>query len=88
MARATGQLDDPARGYLVTANNRVVSAIDGTGDYFCTDTHPPYRARRIEELDLVILQRSAEPQTIAVFPVTTAAIVIPPMIAVIVLWAA
>jgi penicillin amidase len=42
--------DDPARGYLVTANNRVVTAIDGTGDYFCTDTHPPYRARRIEEI--------------------------------------
>jgi excinuclease ABC subunit C len=29
----------------------------------------PALARRIEELDLVILQRSAEPQTIAVFPV-------------------
>jgi len=29
----------------------------------------PDLARRIEELDLVILQRSAEPQTIAVFPV-------------------
>jgi excinuclease ABC subunit C len=29
----------------------------------------PDVARRIEELDLVILQRSAEPQTIAVFPV-------------------
>ncbi len=42
--------DDPARGYLVTANNRVVSAIPGTGDYFCTDALPPYRARRIEEL--------------------------------------
>jgi penicillin G amidase len=42
--------DDPARGYLVTANNRVVTAIPETGDYFCTDAHPPYRARRIEEL--------------------------------------
>ena len=42
--------DDPARGYLVTANNRVVETIPGTGDYFCTDAHPPYRARRIEEL--------------------------------------
>ncbi len=42
--------DDPARGYLVTANNRVVTAIPDTGDYFCTDAHPPYRARRIEEL--------------------------------------
>jgi hypothetical protein len=29
----------------------------------------PDLARRIEELDLVILQRSAEPQTVAVFPV-------------------
>ncbi len=42
--------DDPARGYLVTANNRVVTAIPETGDYFCTDAHPSYRARRIEEL--------------------------------------
>jgi penicillin amidase len=42
--------DDPARGYLVTANNRVVTAIPATGDYFCTDAHPPYRARRIEQL--------------------------------------
>jgi penicillin amidase len=42
--------DDPARGFLVTANNRVVTAIPDTGDYFCTDTHPPYRARRIEQL--------------------------------------
>jgi penicillin G amidase len=41
---------DPARGYIVTANNRVVTAIPGTGDYFCTDAHPPYRARRIEQL--------------------------------------
>lgn len=42
--------DDPARGYLVTANNRVVTTIPETGDYFCTDAHPPYRARRIEQL--------------------------------------
>jgi penicillin G amidase len=42
--------DNPARGYLVTANNRVVSAIPATGDYFCTDPLPPYRARRIEQL--------------------------------------
>jgi penicillin G amidase len=42
--------DDPARGYLVTANNRVVTAIPETGDYFCTDALPPYRARRIEQL--------------------------------------
>jgi penicillin amidase len=44
------RVDDPARGYLVTANNRVVTAVPGTGDYFCTDAHPPYRARRIEQL--------------------------------------
>jgi penicillin G amidase len=44
------RVDDPARGYLVTANNRVATAIPGTGDYFCTDAHPPYRARRIEQL--------------------------------------
>ncbi len=42
--------DDPARGYLVTANNRVVATVPGTGDYFCTDAHPPHRAMRIEEL--------------------------------------
>jgi penicillin amidase len=44
------RLDDPDRGYIVTANNRVVTAIPETGDYFCTDAHPPYRARRIEQL--------------------------------------
>jgi penicillin amidase len=49
-AKHMPRVDDPARGYLVTANNRVVDAIPGTGDYFCTDVHPPYRARRIEEL--------------------------------------
>jgi penicillin G amidase len=42
--------DDPARGYLVTANNRVVTVVPGTGDYFCTDALPPYRAKRIEQL--------------------------------------
>jgi penicillin amidase len=41
---------DPERGFLVTANNRVVTTIPGTGDYFCTDAHPAGRARRIEEL--------------------------------------
>lgn len=40
--------DDPDRGYLVTANNRVVAS--DAGDYFCTDAHPPHRCRRIEEL--------------------------------------
>jgi len=44
------RVHDPERGYIVTANNRVVTAIPGTGDYFCTDAHPPYRARRIEQL--------------------------------------
>jgi penicillin amidase len=37
---------DPPRGYIVTANNRVVA--DDYADYLCTDCHPPYRARRIE----------------------------------------
>jgi penicillin amidase len=39
---------DPPRGYLATANNRFVA--EGPGDrlYFCTDCHPPYRARRVE----------------------------------------
>lgn len=44
------RVDDPPRGFLATANNRVVTAIPGTGDYFCTDASPPYRARRIEQL--------------------------------------
>ncbi len=44
------RVDDPDRGYLVTANNRVVTTIPGTGDYYCTDAHPSYRARRIEQL--------------------------------------
>ncbi|MGY2083748.1 penicillin acylase family protein [Blastococcus sp. SYSU DS0539] len=39
---------DPARGYIVTANNRVV-ADSGEGDYLMTDCHPSYRARRVEE---------------------------------------
>ena len=42
--------DDPARGFIVTANNRIAADGPGTGDYLGTDTHPPYRARRIEEL--------------------------------------
>jgi len=44
------RVDDPPRGFIVTANNRVVTAIPDTGDYFCTDAQPPYRARRIEQL--------------------------------------
>ena len=39
---------DPPRGFIATANNRVVP--DDGPDYLCTDCHPPYRARRIEEL--------------------------------------
>jgi penicillin amidase len=54
------RVDDPERGYIVTANNRVVATIPGTGDYFCTDAHPPYRARRIEAL--VAGLRRASPQ--------------------------
>jgi penicillin amidase len=38
---------DPERGYIVTANNRIVT--DEHPDYLCTDCHPPYRARRIEQ---------------------------------------
>jgi penicillin amidase len=57
------RLDDPERGFIVTANNRVVTTIPGTGDYFCTDAHPPYRARRIEQL-LAGLGR-ASPQDMA-----------------------
>ena len=52
---------DPARGFIVTANNRVVA--DGGPDYLCTDCHPPYRARRIETL-LEAMPRAA-PQDMA-----------------------
>ena len=40
---------DPARGFLVTANNRFVAEAPGDRYYFCTDCHPPWRARRLEE---------------------------------------
>ncbi|MCZ2859294.1 penicillin acylase family protein [Blastococcus sp. VKM Ac-2987] len=39
---------DPARGYIVTANNRVV-ADSPDADYLMTDCHPSHRARRVEE---------------------------------------
>jgi penicillin G amidase len=55
--------DDPSRGFLVTANNRVVTTVPGTGDYFCTDAHPPHRARRIEEL--ISARELASPQDMA-----------------------
>lgn len=41
---------DPERGFLVTANNRVVSSQPGSGPYLSTDCHPPQRAERIETL--------------------------------------
>jgi penicillin amidase len=53
------RVDDPERGFIVTANNRVIA----TGDYFSTDVHPPYRARRIEEL--VAALSPASPQDMA-----------------------
>ena len=53
------RVDDPERGYIVTANNRVTV----TGDYLSTDVHPPYRARRIE--DLVAGLRPASPRDMA-----------------------
>lgn len=40
---------DPPRGYLATANNRFVDEQPGDALYFCTDCHPPYRVRRIEQ---------------------------------------
>jgi len=57
------RLDDPVRGFIVTANNRVVTDIPDTGDYFATDAHPPYRARRIEHL--LELHTPASPQDMA-----------------------
>ena len=43
---------DPARGYLVSANNRITFEPNQNEaeNYLCTDCHPPYRARRIEHL--------------------------------------
>lgn len=45
---AMPRTSDPARGYLATANNRVV-ADSADGDYLMTDCHPSYRARRVED---------------------------------------
>src|SRR5690606_17645446 len=39
---------DPARGFLVTANNRFVAEAPDDRYYFCTDCHPPWRAQRLE----------------------------------------
>lgn len=39
---------DPERGFLVTANNRVVDSDPGGGPYLSTDCHPPQRAERIQ----------------------------------------
>ena len=40
--------ENPDRGFLVTANNRVVDADPGAGPYLSTDCHPPQRAERIQ----------------------------------------
>ncbi len=45
---AMPRTSDPARGYLATANNRVVED-SAEGDYLMTDCHPSYRARRVED---------------------------------------
>ncbi|PRZ29501.1 penicillin amidase [Antricoccus suffuscus] len=47
---AMPRVDDPPRGYIATANNRVVDRATTSGDYFTTDSHPPNRVRRIESL--------------------------------------
>jgi penicillin amidase len=50
---------DPERGYLVTANNRVVA--DSTdSDYLMTDCHPAYRARRVEDRLSILPQATVE----------------------------
>lgn len=46
---AMPQTLDPARGFLVTANNRFVDEGPRERYYFSTDCHPPWRARRIEQ---------------------------------------
>jgi excinuclease UvrABC nuclease subunit len=58
-AAASDQLDFERAAALHKRLDKVTAVLRGMPDL----------ARRIEELDLVILQRSAEPQTIAVFPV-------------------
>jgi excinuclease ABC subunit C len=58
-AAASEELDFERAAALHKRLDKVTSVLRGMPDL----------ARRIEELDLVILQRSAEPQTIAVFPV-------------------
>ncbi len=49
---------DPARGFLVTANNRFIGESPDDPLYFCTDCHPPHRARRIEALLAALPQAS------------------------------
>ncbi|WP_153502606.1 penicillin acylase family protein [Cumulibacter manganitolerans] len=39
---------NPERGFLVTANNRVVDSDPEAGPYLSTDCHPPQRAERIQ----------------------------------------
>src|SRR5271154_377840 len=58
-AAASDELDFERAAALHKRLDKVTAVLRGMPDL----------ARRIEELDLVILQRSAEPQTIAVFPV-------------------
>lgn len=55
------QVSNPPRGYIVTANNRIVA--DDSKHYLCTDCHPPYRARRLEEL--IAAQPAATPADMA-----------------------
>jgi penicillin amidase len=59
------RLDDPERGFIVTANNRIVADVLDSGDYFATDVHPPYRARRIEDL-ITGLGRASLPDMAAI----------------------
>jgi excinuclease ABC subunit C len=58
-AAASDELDFERAAALHKRLDKVTAVLRGMPDL----------ARRIEELDLVILQRAAEPQTIAVFPV-------------------
>ncbi len=52
---------DPARGFLVTANNRFVADERADDDtYFLTDCHPPYRAKRVEALLAELPQATLE----------------------------
>ncbi|MFM1988663.1 MAG: hypothetical protein RJA99_1620 [Pseudomonadota bacterium] len=75
---------DPPRGYLASANNRIVADGGPDDDYLCTDCHPPYRAARVEARlqalpratldDMLAIHGDAESLTAPVFQARLAAL--------------